>query len=327
LIRVPRPGGAWWSGAAAALLLLAGCAGVPQTQSLLRSPPAELGRRVELTAVPFYPQEKFQCGPAALAGVLGWSGVEVTPEELKPRVYLPAREGSLQPELLAAARSYHRVAYVLKPDLSAVLREVHAGHPVLVLQNLAFNWYPRWHYAVVIGYDLDRRELILRSGTTARLVLSLRTFEYTWRRGGHWAVVLLPAEEAPATAEEMDYLRAILALEQGGDWKTAAAAYRTAAARWPASAGAWFGLGNTYYQLNDYAAAEAAFRKVLDVRPDHAPALNNLAYVLLQQGRLDEARQTAERATAIDADNPDYQATLKEIIQAMPNPATPAAGD
>jgi tetratricopeptide (TPR) repeat protein len=246
---------------------------------------------------------------------------------LKPRVYLPAREGSLQPELLAAARSYHRIAYVLRPDLGAVLREVRAGHPVLVLQNLAFNWYPRWHYAVVIGYDLDRRELILHSGTVAREVLSLRTFEYTWRRGGHWAVVMLPAEELPATAEEMDYLQAVLALEQGTDWSTAAAAYRTATARWPASPGAWFGLGNAYYRLNDYAAAEAAFRQVLEVRPDHAAAFNNLAYVLLQRGRLDEARQAAERATTIDAGNPDYQATLREILQAISDTTPPAAGD
>jgi tetratricopeptide (TPR) repeat protein len=258
--------------------------------------------------------------------MLGWSGVEVTPEELKPRVYLPAREGSLQPELLAAARSYHRLAYVLKPDLGAVLREVRAGHPVLVLQNLAFNWYPRWHYAVVIGYDLDRRELILHSGTVARQVLSLRTFEYTWRRGGYWAVVMLPAEELPATAEEMDYLQAALALEQGTDGRTAAAAYRTATARWPASPGAWFGLGNAYYRLNDYAAAEAAFRQVLEVRPDHAAALNNLAYVLLQRGRLDEARQAAERAAAIDPANPDYRATLEEILQAIAGVA-PSAGD
>lgn len=306
-------GGFWIPGAAAALLLLTGCAGIPQTQALLRSPPVDLGRAAELADVPFYPQERFQCGPAALASMLRWSGVDVTPEELEPQVYIPGRKGSLQPELLAAARRYHRIPYVLEPELVAVLREVRAGHPVLVLQNLAYTWYPRWHYAVVVGFDLERRELILRSGTLARHTLSLRTFEYTWQRSGHWAVVMLEAGEIPDTAHESDYLQAVLPFEQGADWVMAAAAYRSAAKRWPASLGAWFGLGNTYYQLHDYVAAEAAFRHVLEQRPDYAAALNNLALVLFKQGRTQEARRTLEQALAIDPSNPVYNSTLDEI--------------
>jgi tetratricopeptide (TPR) repeat protein len=328
LIAVPRAcGGAWFTGAAAALLLLAGCAGVPQTRALLQSPSDELGRSTELTAVPFYPQERFQCGPAALASMLGGSGVGVTPEELEPRVYVPARQGSLQPELLATARHYRRVPYVLAPELSAVLREVRAGHPVLVLQNLAYRWYPRWHYAVVVGYDLDKGELILLSGTLARHTLSLRTFEQTWRRGGYWAVVVLDAAEIPATARETEYLRAVLPFEQGADWETAAAAYRAAAARWPASPGAWFGLGNSSYRLRDYAAAETAFRRVLEERPDHAAALNNLAYVLLAHGNPQEARRLAEQALVLDPGNAEYAATLDEIIQSLSGIVSPAAAD
>jgi tetratricopeptide (TPR) repeat protein len=310
-------GGACFAGAAAALVLLAGCAGVPQTQALLHASPGEIGRAAELSAVPFFPQDRFQCGPAALATVLGWGGIEVTPEELEPRVYVPARQGSLQPELLAAARQYRRVPYVLAPQLTDVLREVRAGHPVMILQNLAYDWYPRWHYAVVVGYDLDRRELILRSGTIERHVMSLRTFERTWQRGGRWAVVMLDAAGMPVSAGEEDYLRAVLPFEQSADWETAATAYRSATARWPASAGAWFGLGNSAYHLRDYAGAEAAFQRVLEHRPDHAAALNNLAYVLLMQGEPVEARQLAERALALDPGNSDYVSTLEEIRRAL----------
>jgi tetratricopeptide (TPR) repeat protein len=307
-------GGACCAGAIAALVLLAGCAGVPQTQALLHSPPGELERVAELTAVPFFPQERFQCGPAALATMLVWGGVDITPEELESRVYVPARQGSLQPELLAAARQHRRVPYVLAAQLSDVLREVQAGHPVLVLQNLAYDWYPRWHYAVVVGYDLDRREMILRSGTVERHAMSLQAFEQTWRRGDHWAVVMLPASEMPVTASETEYLRAVLPFEQGADVETATAGYSSATARWPESPGAWFGLGNSLHRLRNYAAAEAAFRRVLELRADHAAALNNLAYVLMTQGRTQEARLLAQRALEIEPGNGDYAATLEEIL-------------
>lgn len=314
MIAVFRACGAWITGAAAVpLLLLTGCAGVPQTHALLQRPPEGLGRAAELTAVPFYPQERFQCGPAALATVLGWGGVDVSPDELAPRVYLPARRGSLQPELLAAARHYRRVPYRLAPTLDDLLHEIQAGHPVLVLQNLAYTWYPRWHYAVVVGYDLDRGELILRSGTLARQALPMRTFEWTWRRAEYWAVVILEANELPATAAEADYLRAVLPFEQAADWQTAAVAYRAATSRWPGSFTAWFGLGNSAFQLQDRDAAEMALRRALTLQPDQPAVLNNLAYVLLMQGRLQEADAAAEQAVALDPTNTEYADTLEEI--------------
>ena len=124
------------SGVLLSLLLLGGCASQLQATGLLRAPPDGLARAVELKQVPFFPQERYQCGPAALATVLNWSGVTVTPEQLRDEVYLPQRHGSLQVELTAAARHHRRLPYVLTQDLQAVLDEVRAGHPVLVLLNL-----------------------------------------------------------------------------------------------------------------------------------------------------------------------------------------------
>ena len=95
----------------AALVLLGGCAQlVPQTVALRTGWPAGVPQSVELAGVPFFPQDDYQCGPAALATVLAHSGVRVTPEALVPQVYLPARHGSLQVEMLAAARRHDRVA-------------------------------------------------------------------------------------------------------------------------------------------------------------------------------------------------------------------------
>ena len=80
-------------------LSLGGCASSPPLEPLAAGRDA-----VELSDVPFHPQERYQCGPAALATVLGWSGVAVSPEELVARLYVPARQGSLQPEVQAQAQ-------------------------------------------------------------------------------------------------------------------------------------------------------------------------------------------------------------------------------
>ena len=50
------------------VLMLAGCA-TPQVALLDARWPADLPARVELTEVPFFPQEDYECGPAALAMV------------------------------------------------------------------------------------------------------------------------------------------------------------------------------------------------------------------------------------------------------------------
>src|SRR5690606_40435641 len=107
-----------------------------------------------LDNVPFFAQDEYQCGPAALATVLVADGVEVTPEELVDQVYVPARQGSLQIEMLAAPRRMGRLSYPLLPELQQVLDEVASGRPVLVVQNVGLQRLPQWHYAVVVGYGL-----------------------------------------------------------------------------------------------------------------------------------------------------------------------------
>ena len=300
------------------LLLLGGCASQLQATGLLRAPPDGLARAVELKQVPFFPQERYQCGPAALATVLNWSGITVTPEQLRDEVYLPQRHGSLQVELTAAARHHQRVPYVLAPDLQAVVDEVRAGHPVLVLLNLGLSWYPVWHYAVVVGFDLQGDAVVMRSGTQRREEISLELFERTWRRGRRWAMVVMSPERLPATAQQLPYLRTVLAIEQLGDWRMALQAYGAAWRRWPGSSGAGMGVGDTAYAGGDYAAAEAAFRRVLERHPGFAPALNNLAQTLAKMGDLAAGERYAREAVAVGgADVTIYTETLREIRDHM----------
>jgi predicted Zn-dependent protease len=298
-----------------AAALLAGCA-APQVSSLIEQRPAGLPEAAEIAATPFFPQEDYQCGPASLAAVLVHAGRDATPESLLAQVYLPARKGSLQAEMLAATRRHRLVAYPLAPRMEDLLRELAAGTPVLVLQNLALDWWPQWHYAVAIGYDLGRREVVLRSGVTRRLTMPLDTFEHTWARSGHWAMAALPPDRLPATASESSYLTAVAALERLAP-AAARRGYETALARWPGSVAARLGLGNASYALGDLPAAAAAYLRATLDHPEAADAWNNLAQALHESGSRAQALAAARRAVALGGPRlPAYRETLDGILRA-----------
>jgi hypothetical protein len=245
--------------------------------------------------------------------VLNWTGVQIEPETLVPEVYTPSRKGSLQPALVAGARRHGQIAYPIS-GFEILFKEVAAGHPVIVLLNLGLSWFPKWHYAVVIGYDFSEKTVLLHSGRMPRHPVSLRTFAWIWGRGQNWGLLVLGPRDLPATAEEVRYLDAVLGLEQIDQWESAVAGYETALKRWPGSLGALMGLGNTLYAMDELGRAEKMFRKASRLHPTSASAFNNLAHVLYEQGQDQEALESARRAVALGGPLIDsYRKTLKEI--------------
>lgn len=295
--------------------LLSGCAALlPQTHALKEQPPPGLPVRAELREVPFHAQDEYYCGPAALAMALNAAGVGATAEALVEQVYLPGRKGSLQIEMLVAARRNGLVAYQLAPQLADVLREIAAGTPVIVLENYGFKLWPVWHYAVIVGYDLEAGEIIRRSGMKPRQTMPFPVFEYVWKDEGYWAMVAAPPDRVPVSATEARYADAVIALERTGQVGNAHIAYNAMLKRWPGSLAGLMGRGNTSYALKDLAAAESSFRQAAQNHPGAAAAFNNLAHVLAERGKLDEALDAAGRAVSLGGPLlPAAQATLDEI--------------
>lgn len=291
-------------------------------------------QQIELEATPFFPQREYQCGPAALATVLAASGVAVTPDNLTARVYIPERRGSLQPEMIAATRAYDRLAVVLDSNLDVVLREVAAGNPVLVLQNLGVASVPLWHYAVVVGFDSSRDALILRSGEEARKRVSARHFAYSWSLARNWAVVVVHPEQVPITATADAFVAAAAGLEVAQRSEAALTAYRAARERWPEEVTPLLGIGNISYAAHRLPEAEDAYRAALGLTEHNAVARNNLAQVLLDRGEPQEALGEILRARSDLSDSrfaPMLAATESDIRRALatPSPERPdkRAGD
>lgn len=308
------------------VLLLSACVTAPQSAGLLdefrQSNNASLLAPVLLNQVPFFAQDLYQCGPAALATVLQVSSINVTPAQLVPRVYVPGREGSFQVEMMAATRSLGRLAYRLTPTLEAVFSEVAAGKPVLVLQNLSLAWYPRWHFAVVKGFDVQRGHVILNSGLIENYTMPVTTFERTWARADHWAMLVLSPGEMPVIAEAPAYFSALAAFEHNNTPSLAIAAYLSGLQRWPVDINLRMGYGNVLYQQHFLAEAQQQFTAVLERNPDYAPAHNNLALILLEQGRSEAALRHAQTAVALGGEYlGNYESTLEAALQAALLPA------
>jgi tetratricopeptide (TPR) repeat protein len=277
------------------LLLIAGCA----TRAPVLAPALERTQgpeSIELTAVPFFPQRDYQCGPASLAAVLRYAGVDIDAEGLRPRVYLPGKQGSLALELAAAARSFGRIGYQPPPRLDALLAELQAGRPAVVLQNLGLAGYPLWHFAVVIGYSGGKDRFVLRSGEDRRMLAPAFAFMRTWALADQWALVILEPGQLPASDDPAGFLRAVAATEATTPAAPIVRAYEAAAARWPDNPIAHLGLANAVRRQGDSVRAIELYLDLIRRDPGQLAARNNLADALYAAGCASFALQTIEAA-------------------------------
>jgi tetratricopeptide (TPR) repeat protein len=293
-----------------------GCAAA-QTSALHTARPADVPERVRLTHVPFFPQADTLCGPAALAMLLGAAGQPADVASLSPEVYLPQRQGSLTLEMTGALRRHGLLPYPLAPSLADALRELAAGHAVLLLLNLALPIWPRWHYAVLTGYDLATQTAWLHSGEQADVAWNLNTLEFTWARSQHWALVALPAAQLPASAQPGPLAQALLSLEQVRGPALALPGWLAMVQRWPAELLPRLAAGNSLLSLNR--PAEAAQHYQAAAAAHHsAAAWNNLAVALAQLGEREAARAALAQAQArAEQAEPNWRAAVAATRQEL----------
>jgi tetratricopeptide (TPR) repeat protein len=224
--------------------------------------------------------------------------------------------------MLAAARRHGALAVKIAPDLGAVLKEIAAGNVVVVMQNLGLSWAPSWHYAVVVGYDLDKELMWLRSGTYERFEMSLSTFQRTWARSQYWAFVAMRPGSLPATAGLDSVIQALLAFEKNASVGDKTLAYTAAVKRWPDNLVLLMGLGNSAFMAGDLTAAASAFSTAIEKHPESAAAYNNYANVLLAQRKYREAKVAAEHGLQLAQKDAKLQAQIKATLDDISSAST-----
>lgn len=297
------------------LLTLGGCQSFPPPQSATVHTEQQV-------VVPFVSQDAYQCGPAALAMMLQWAGKDVSADALVNEVWLPERKGSLGIELRAAARSRGLMAYPVE-SAEALFQELQANRPVLVMQNLALPRWPKWHFAVVTGYQDQGDTVVLHSGTSQSDSTHWNRFIRSWARADQWGFTLVEAGQLPASAEPDALFRAISPLPNS------AAFWPAAVDAFPQSGQLWFGYGNALWAEDKQEDARTAFEKAVRHAPELAAAWNNLAYAQQAAGDNKQARQSICQALSVSPNDSEIQDSARELgaqsCDVSPAPSAPSA--
>lgn len=298
------------------LALLSACQMPPQTRQLLAAPP-DIARQHLISQVPFYPQQQYFCGPTTLAEVAGYYGLHRSAADIAPDTFIPDRQGTLQIEMAAATRQLGMVAYTQQnAGLPQLLSLVAENIPVIVLQNNSIAWLEQWHYAVVIGYDLDRGDVILHSGVTPAHRLNLATFERTWQRGNRWLLAMLPPQSSSAQLDPFLYTKAGQDLLSTGQTDAGLAALDTATRAWPDYWLGYFLLGNHYFSQQPLLAA-SWFERGLALAQQQVAYLNNYALLLSELGCHGKAATLIESALQLAPDDKVVRDSQQQVHSAQ----------
>ena len=193
----------WVLGLSVALwsLLFLGCVGQSRAVGDFRTSGTEPSVMVAVppndhshfhVAVPFFPDDTDQCGPATLASVLTYWGIPTNPSTLKEEIYLPRLKGTLPIDLILAAQERGLKAEIYQGGLDDLKSELAAGRPLVALLNLGFAIFPQGHYVVVTGYD-DRREgVYVHSSLEKDVFIPYERFLRSWDKTGRWTLLVTP---------------------------------------------------------------------------------------------------------------------------------------
>jgi len=168
---------------------------------------------------------------------------------------------------------------------------------------------------------LDTTDHIKRLDTLLLLKEALLAFKRAdWKGGGESALKALHVDEKSGEAWH------ILAIsrEKCGDVATALTCYETALKLTPDNPYIANDLGRLAYRLGLTELAEKFFRFFLSVHPNHGEALNNLASVMREANRLDEAIDLLKAAIQNDPADAQLWNALGTIVNAKGDVATAA---
>lgn len=164
------------------LLFLSFCAGTPHVEE------AKVCQIIE--NVPFYPQEKYQCGPASLAGVLNFWGVTVTPEEIAAEIYSRSARGTLNLDMILYAERRGLKVTHYEGSFEDLKKNIDEGCPLIVMVDKGFWIYQQYHFMVALGYY--ENGAVVNSGKDQHKLIPLIDFVKSWKRTRYWSLLITP---------------------------------------------------------------------------------------------------------------------------------------
>jgi hypothetical protein len=146
------------------------------------------GKKHIITGVPFYAQDAYQCGPASLAAVLNFWGIEVKPDEISKKIFSRSARGTLNIDMVLYAQRSGLYALQYAGSMEDLRNKIDSGHPVIVLVGYGFSFYEVDHFMVVIGYY--DRGVIVNSGHERNKLIDEEGFLKIWGKANYWTLLI-----------------------------------------------------------------------------------------------------------------------------------------
>jgi len=270
--------------------------------------------------VPFFMQGEYGCGPAALAGVLGFHGVNADPKEIARQVVVPEIGGTLCTDMVAypRTRGLWSEQHLGSPGL--LRKHIGGGRPVVCLLGTGAIGFAG-HYIIVTACA-PGEGVVCHDGKRANAFLPWREFEALWNAGRRWMLVACPPEDVnwqlPSRLKnELGRL-----LHERGQLEKALAQYEAsfeAQKTDRARARVKYNIGLSLFGLGRLKEAQESFGKALEFDPELPDASNGLAYTLATLGtNLDEAEQLTRKALeSAGANRALYMDTLGYVLHRL----------
>ncbi len=102
-----------------------------------------------LLDVPFYSQQAYQCGPAAMASVMNYWGRPGSPKTIAAEMFSETARGSLTLDMYLYAAENGFEARQGRASVAEIRHRVDSREPVIVLVDNGFWFVRRGHYLVV----------------------------------------------------------------------------------------------------------------------------------------------------------------------------------
>lgn len=183
-----------------------------------------------------------------------------------------------------------------RDDLSVVLKEAAQNAEQTYDYEIAIG-----HYATLYEREPDNTDALLGLARNLRYASAQKDAIKVLTRGikTHGELPELVLELGKAQFSDSRIIEALATIEK---------ARELASGSWdPHSA-----LAILYDRLGRFGDAQVAYRRALELSPDNAAVLNNLALSLAQQGRLDYAIKILEKVQK--SDNPSFQARQNLVL-------------
>ena len=149
-----------------------------------------------ISNVPYIRQKPHWCGPAALAMVLNYWGLNISQDEIAAEIYRPDKKLTYISDMVKYPQSLGFYSKAFTGSIDILKSYIIADIPVIVLQKFS-TIIPTGHYRVVIGFDDHEQLLYVLDPTVGEYAIPYNEFVELWKPGStfkvtNWSLIIYP---------------------------------------------------------------------------------------------------------------------------------------